>query len=137
MFFHSLTLLSGISPRWGAVCLLLVNMKTLFFHRSYFPVIIYFYMLLMTIMLLFWYSPLQRVQIHQRMRFQIRKWLILLERKLCRLWNKKMLRCMITLIIAVSRSIKLMMKLHLCLMPLKKLLETNYTYIYLTQPMAK
>ena len=40
---------------------------------------------------------------------------------------KKMVRCMITLILAVGRSMKWMMTLNLCLMPLNKILEINYT----------
>ena len=57
-FFHSLTLLRDISLRWVAVCPLLDNMNTWFFHRSSYPVIIYLSMLLITIMLLFLYSPI-------------------------------------------------------------------------------
>ena len=41
------------------------------------------------------------------------------------------------LILAVRRSMKWMITLNLCLMPLKKILEINYTYGSLTQPMAK
>ena len=78
-FVHRMTLLRDISLRWGAVCPLLYNMNTWFFHRSSFPVIIYFYMLLMKIMLLFWYRPLQRVQIHQRLICHIIRCFILLE----------------------------------------------------------
>ena len=48
-----------------------------------------------------------------------------------------MVICMITLIIDVKRSMKLMTKLNLCLIPLKKILEINYTYVSLTQPMGK
>ena len=44
---------------------------------------------------------------------------------------------MMTLILDVGRSMKWMMTLNLCLIPLKKILEINYTYGYLTQPMAK
>ena len=44
---------------------------------------------------------------------------------------------MMNLILAVRRSMKWMITLNLCLMPLKKILEINYTYGSLTQPMAK
>ena len=75
--FYRLTLLGDISLRWGAVCPLLDNMETRFFHRSSIPLIIYLSMLLMTIMLLFWCSPLQRVHIHRRLRWHTRRWFIL------------------------------------------------------------
>ena len=42
-----------------------------------------------------------------------------------------------TLILAVGRSMKWMTTLNICLMPLKKILEINYTYGSLTQPMSK
>ena len=48
-----------------------------------------------------------------------------------------MLRYVVTLILAVGRKIKWMMKLNICMMPLKKILEINYTYGSLKQPMAK
>ena len=44
---------------------------------------------------------------------------------------------MMNMILAVGRSMKWMMKIYLCLMPLNKILEINYAYISLTQPMAK
>ena len=44
---------------------------------------------------------------------------------------------MMTLIIAVGRSMKWMMALIMCLIHLNKILEINYTYGSLTQPMAK
>ena len=44
---------------------------------------------------------------------------------------------MMTLIIAVGKSMKWMMTLILCLMTLNKILGINYTYESLTQPMAK
>ena len=59
--FHILTLLRDISLRWVAVCPLPDNITTLFSYRSYLLVIIYFSMLLVTIMLLVWYSPHQIV----------------------------------------------------------------------------
>ena len=48
-----------------------------------------------------------------------------------------MLRCMMTLILAVGRSMKLTMTLNLCLNHLKKILEINYKYGSLTQTTAK
>ena len=50
---------------------------------------------------------------------------------------KKMVRCMITLILAVGRSMKWMMTLNLYMMLLKKILDIKYTYLSLTQPMEK
>ena len=44
---------------------------------------------------------------------------------------------MITLILAVERSMKLMMTLNLCLINLKKILDINYTYGSLAQLIAK
>ena len=137
MFFHILTLLRDSWLRWDAVFPLLDKMNTWYFQRSSFPVIISLYMLLMTIMLLFWYIPLQRVKIHWRLRLQIRMWLIIWEMIWSRKWNEKMVRCMMTLILSVGRSTKWMMTLNICLMKLKKILEINYTYISLTQPIAK
>ena len=133
MFFNSLTLLRDISLRWGAVCLLLDDPNTWYFHRSYFTVIIYLSMLLMTIMLLFWYSPLQRVQIHWRLRFHSMRWSIIWEMIFWMQWNEKMVRCMMNLILDVGRGMKWMMTINLCLMPLKKILEINYKYGSLTQ----
>ena len=75
--FHSLGLLREISLRWGAVCTLLDKTDTLYFYRISIPVIIYLYMIMMKIMLLFWYIPLQRVHIKQRLRCHMRRWLIL------------------------------------------------------------
>ena len=48
-----------------------------------------------------------------------------------------MLRYVMTLILAVGRNMKWMMTLNLYLMPLKKILEINYKYGSLKQPMAK
>ena len=42
-----------------------------------------------------------------------------------------------TLILAVGGSMKQMMTLNLCMMPLYKILEINYTYGSMTQPMTK
>ena len=50
---------------------------------------------------------------------------------------KKMVTCMMTMILAMWRSMAWMMTINLCLMPLKKILEINYTYGSLTQPMTK
>ena len=83
------------------------------------------------------YSPLQIVQIYRRMILQIRRWLILWEMICWRKWNEKMARCMMTLILAVGRSMKWMMTLNLCNIPLKKMLKINYTHVSLAQPMAK
>ena len=49
----------------------------------------------------------------------------------------KMVRYVMTLILAVRRNMELMMKINLCLMPLKKILEINYTYSYMKQPTEK
>ena len=48
-------------------------------------------------------------------------------------WNEKMVIYVMTLVLAVGRNMKLTMTLNLCLMPLKKILEINYTYGYLKQ----
>ena len=48
-----------------------------------------------------------------------------------------MVRLMITMIIDVVRIMKWIMTLNLWLMLLNKILEINYTYGYLTQPMAR
>ena len=121
MFFHSLFLLRDISPRWVAVCSLLDNMNTWFFHRIYFPVIFSLSKLLMTIMSLFWYSPLQRVQIHLRTRVHIKRWVILWKLIFWRKWNEEMVICILTLILAVGRSMKWMMTLN----KLSNFLEEN------------
>ena len=42
-----------------------------------------------------------------------------------------------TLILAMGRNMKLMMALNICLMPLKKVLEINYTHGSLKQPTEK
>ena len=52
-------------------------------------------------------------------------------------WNEKMVRYVMTLILAVGRNMKLMMKLNLCLITLKEILDINYTYGYLEQPTEK
>ena len=49
----------------------------------------------------------------------------------------KMVGYLMTLIIAVGRNIKLMMTINLYLMPLKKILDINYTYGSLKQPTKK
>ena len=49
----------------------------------------------------------------------------------------KMIIYVMTLIIAVGRNMKFIITLNLCLMPLKKILEINYTYGYLKQPTEK
>ena len=48
-----------------------------------------------------------------------------------------MVRCMMTLILAVWGIMKWMITLNLCMIPLNEILEINYTYVSLTQPMAK
>ena len=48
-----------------------------------------------------------------------------------------MVRYVMTLILAVVRNMKFMMTLNLCLIPLKKILEINYTYGSLKQPTKK
>ena len=47
---------------------------------------------------------------------------------------KKMVRYVMTLILAVGGNMKLMMTLNICLMPLKKILDINYKYGSLKQP---
>ena len=94
-------------------------------------------MLMMTIMLLFWYIPLQRVYIHRRLRFQTRTWLILWKMICWMQWNEKMLRYAMNLILDVGRNMKCMMTLNLCLTPLKKTPDINYRYGFLKQPTEK
>ena len=48
-----------------------------------------------------------------------------------------MLRYLMALIIAVGMNMKWMMTLNLCLMFLKNILELNYTYGSLKQPITK
>ena len=48
-----------------------------------------------------------------------------------------MVRYVMTLIIAVGRNMKLMMTLDLCMIPLKKILDINYSYGSLKQPTEK
>ena len=136
-FVHSSTLLIDISLRWFWVCLLLDKMNTWFFHRSHFLLIISLYMITTTIMLLFWYNPLQRVQINQRMILYMKRWLILWEMIFWRQCNEKMVRYMMTLIIAMGTNTKWTMTLNICLMILGKIIEINYTYVSLKHPMAR
>ena len=65
------------------------------------------------------------------------EWLIIWEMICWRQWHEKMAICMMNLILDVGRSMKRMITLNICLIPLKKILEINYTYVSLTQPMAK
>ena len=51
--------------------------------------------------------------------------------------NEKMVRYVMTLILAAERNIKLMMTLNICMMPLEKILEINYKYGSLKQPTEK
>ena len=88
-FFHIRTLLRDISLSWGVICTLLDKINTWFFYISSFPVIIYFSMLLMTIMFLK-YRSLQRVHIHQKMILYMRMWLIIWDMVRWRQWNEKM-----------------------------------------------
>ena len=62
---------------------------------------------------------------------------MLLEMILWRQWNEKKLRGMMNMVLAVERSMKWMMPLNIWMMPLKKILEINYTYGSMTQPTAK
>ena len=48
-----------------------------------------------------------------------------------------MVICIMNLILAVGRSMKWTMTLNICLINLKKILEINYIYGSLTQPMEK
>ena len=48
-----------------------------------------------------------------------------------------MVRCVMTLILVLGRSMKWIITINLRLMALKKILEINYTYVSLTQPTAK
>ena len=52
-------------------------------------------------------------------------------------WNEKMVRYVMNLILAVGRNMKLTMTLNLCLMPLNKIIEINYTYGSLKQTTEK
>ena len=49
----------------------------------------------------------------------------------------KKVRYVMTLIIYVCRNMKLMITIILCMTPLHKILEINYTYGYLKQQMEK
>ena len=48
-----------------------------------------------------------------------------------------MVRYVMTLILDVGSNMKLITTLNLCLMPLKKILDINYTYVSLKQPTEK
>ena len=52
-------------------------------------------------------------------------------------WNGKMVRYVMTLILAVGRNMKLMMTINLCIMPLNKIIDIKYTYGSLKQPTEK
>ena len=67
----------------------------------------------------------------------MRRWLILYEMICWMKWNEKMLRYVMTLILSMGRNMKLVMTLNLCMMPLKKILEINYTYGSLKKPTEK
>ena len=136
-FVYILALLRDISPRWGVVFPLLDNMNTWFFCRGYFLVINSLSMIPVKIILLFWYRSLQRVQMHQIVRWQVMRWLILWEMVCWRQWNEKMVKYVMSLILAVRRNIKWVMILNICMIQLKKIQEINYTYGYLKRPMAK
>ena len=49
-------------------------------------------------------------------------------------WNEKMVKYVMTLILAVGRNITLIMTLNIFLMTLKKILEINYTCGSLKKP---
>ena len=133
-FFHIMNLLRYISLSWCAICTLLNKINTWFFCMISFLVIIYFSMLLRTIMLLFWDIQLQRVQIHQRLILHIMMWLIIWDMICWRKFNKKMILYVITLIIDVGRNMKWIMKLNIYMMLWNKILDRNYTYGSLKQP---
>ena len=63
----------------------------------------------------------------------MRRWLILWEMICWMKWNEKMVRYAMTLILAVGINILLTTKINLCLVPLNKILEINYTYLSLKQ----
>ena len=54
-----------------------------------------------------------------------------------RQWNEKVVIYVMTMIIALWRNIKWTMTLNICLLYLRKILEINYTYESLKQPMGK
>ena len=120
-FVYILTILRYISLRWDVVCPLLDNMNTLFFHRSSLTVNISLSMILMKIIFLFWYIPLQRVRIYWRLRCQMRSWLIPWGMICLMQWNE-MVGYVMTLIIAVGRNTEWIMTLNLCVVPLNKIL---------------
>ena len=51
--------------------------------------------------------------------------------------ESKMVIYVMTLILAVGRNIKFMMTLNLCIIPLNKILEVNYSYGSMKQPTEK
>ena len=67
----------------------------------------------------------------------MRRWSVLWEMIFWMKWNEKMVRYVMTMILAMVRNMKVMMKLNLCMTPLKKVLDINYTYGYLKQPTKK
>ena len=67
----------------------------------------------------------------------MRRWLILWEMICWMKWNEKMVIFVMTMILPVRSSMKCITTLNLCLMPLKKILEINYTYGSLKQPTEK
>ena len=67
----------------------------------------------------------------------MRTWFILWQMICCMKWNEKMVRYVMTLILDVGSNMKLITTLNLCLMPLKKILDINYTYVSLKQPTEK
>ena len=54
-----------------------------------------------------------------------------------RQWNGKIVRCMMTLILAVGGSMKWINTLNICMINFKKIVEINYTYRSLTKTIAK
>ena len=97
---------------------------------------IYLSMLLITIMPLFWYNPIHRLQIQRILRLNMRRWFIPWEMICWRQW-KKMVRYVMNLILAVGRNMEWMAILNMCMMPMKKIIDINYKHGYLKQPMSK
>ena len=79
------------------------KMTTLFFHIISPQVIIHLSMLMMTIIFLILYSPLQIVHIYQRLRYQNSMLLIPWEIICWGQWNAKIVRYVMTMILAVVR----------------------------------
>ena len=132
-FFRSLDLLRYILLMLIVVCPSPEKITTWFLRRISLPLIIHLSMLIIPIMMLVWYSALQIGQIHRRMRYHIIIFFIIWEMISWRIWNEKMYRAMMTLIIVLGIDIKCMIKRTLCMIPLKKK-RINKIYTWISEP---